>query len=771
MNLTKVAEFLDLFREFVPSYLRSFRGERYAHLHRSATTTGRGNYDMIAAERERGAIDTTRLLATLLPHADGPEARRAGAWIHYAPLISGEVREWFEGAGWINPMDWDDAASELVRFYGRLLGTGPADPADPTELETACRDMAALPFSAGFQSGLLSPLLHAVRPDLFTLVNNRSRWTLGYFLEEDLSHALADYPAANETAREAIDRLAPEMIAIAGSGEPAADILFDIFAHWLVAEKGFFKKPIPDPRDEHETVSLNRTDPADAAAALARLYPEHTPRRRSARLLADDIRLAHRLSPSNWEITLFDEKIRLNVGSTEVAVLYPNEIYMVIDADRLTRPEREVLADLFEISGEWYDDIPGTKGWGRIPASQLDDYLHLIGEPHRRFIEKASGGSTSAAWPDHHSTGVTAYLRDYLRRKIPDPDYIASGTSSNIEIPPLPDPEPPEEINPVEPEVEPEVEPTEPETPPTVAEEEPAYARQEDGTAPEEPEVHEIYTIEQCSLETGVDRETIERWLAAIDRKGQAILYGPPGTGKTYIAQRLARLIASGGNGLVRIVQFHPAYSYEDFVIGIRPQTREDGLLEYPLLPGRFVQFCRIAAERSGPSVMVIDEINRANVARVFGELMYLLEYRDVKIPLSGGSDFSIPGNVRIIGTMNSADRSIALVDHALRRRFAMIEIRPDYEVLRRFHEGGRHGVDPEGVVRLLRRVNEAIDDPHYEIGISFFLRPDLALHLRDIWTMEIEPYLAEYFFDRPGRAEEFRWARVRGDLDRAKDN
>ena len=157
---------------------------------------------------------------------------------------------------------------------------------------------------------------------------------------------------------------------------------------------------------------------------------------------------------------------------------------------------------------------------------------------------------------------------------------------------------------------------------------------------------------------------------------------------------------------------------------------------------------------------MIIDEINRANLARVFGELMYLLEYRDQQIPLSaGGEPFKIPKNVYLIGTMNTADRSIALVDHALRRRFSFIRINPDYDVLKKHFEPHNHPAD--ALISVLREINKAIDDPNYEIGISFFMRNDNKLkeHLPDIWRSEIEPYLEEFFYDQPGKVSPYRWS------------
>lgn len=280
----------------------------------------------------------------------------------------------------------------------------------------------------------------------------------------------------------------------------------------------------------------------------------------------------------------------------------------------------------------------------------------------------------------------------------------------------------------------------------------------------DEPELQPEYPLAQMAVETGFDEATLSRWVRAIARKQQAVLYGPPGTGKTFVAERLARHLIGGGDGFAELVQFHPSYAYEDFMQGIRPET-EDGQISYHLKPGRFMQFCEQARRKSGTCVLIIDEINRANLSRVFGELMYLLEYREAKIPLAGGGFFSIPANVRLIGTMNTADRSIALVDHALRRRFAFLHLPPNFEVLRRFHQDKATGFPVELLIAELGKLNKQINDPNYAVGISFFLRPRLQDEIADIWQMEIEPYLEEYFFDRVEAVKEFRWEQLREKL------
>ena len=271
------------------------------------------------------------------------------------------------------------------------------------------------------------------------------------------------------------------------------------------------------------------------------------------------------------------------------------------------------------------------------------------------------------------------------------------------------------------------------------------------------------YPLDQCAADTGFVVEKLERWLSALDRKRQAVFYGPPGTGKTFLADKLAKHLIGGKDGFVQLVQFHPEYAYQDFMQGIRPVTGKDGNLRYENVPGVFKKFCVKAEECKGRCVLIIDELNRANLSRVFGELMYLLEYRNESVELSGGGRFRIPENVRIIGTMNTADRSIALVDYALRRRFAFIYLAPDYEVLKKAHADA--SFDVVGLINVLTELNAQIGDPHYEVGISFFLVDNLEDEVEDIWRMEIEPYLKEYFFENLSKAEQFGWDNMKGKI------
>jgi MoxR-like ATPase len=266
------------------------------------------------------------------------------------------------------------------------------------------------------------------------------------------------------------------------------------------------------------------------------------------------------------------------------------------------------------------------------------------------------------------------------------------------------------------------------------------------------------YGIEQVAGETGIEKEEITRYIRVIKRKKQLVFSGPPGTGKSYLAGKLARLMVAQTTGFSETIQFHPSYAYEDFVQGLRPLTRR-GRVVYELLDGAFLRFCRRAdSVRPAPCVLVIEELNRAPLARVLGELIYLLEYRQDAVELAGGENFSIPDNVYIVGTMNAADRSIALVDQAIIRRFAFISLAPNYEVLAKYLTA--RGLESDSLVELLREINECIGNEDLLLGTSFFMsgEGDLVEDIGDIWQTEIEPYLREALYDRPREWAKYRW-------------
>jgi hypothetical protein len=294
--------------------------------------------------------------------------------------------------------------------------------------------------------------------------------------------------------------------------------------------------------------------------------------------------------------------------------------------------------------------------------------------------------------------------------------------------------------------------------------------------APDRP-AEKNYTIEQAIDGLFLARDDFQRILRSLSRKKNAILQGPPGVGKSFIARRLAyALIGAADPTRVATVQFHQSYSYEDFIQGYRP--REQG--GFDRRNGVFYEFCQKAAsdpDRNATYVFIIDEINRGNLSKIFGELFLLIE-ADKRgpqhaIPLTYAKDphelFHVPENLYLLGMMNTADRSLAMVDFALRRRFAFIDLRPAFHTLefQSFLEGA--GVEPDLIARIkdrMGKLNEVIRSektslgPGFEVGHSFFCPQETEESLDDDWYRsvvreEIAPLLREYWFDDPDRAED----------------
>jgi hypothetical protein len=262
------------------------------------------------------------------------------------------------------------------------------------------------------------------------------------------------------------------------------------------------------------------------------------------------------------------------------------------------------------------------------------------------------------------------------------------------------------------------------------------------------------------------DKNKIARVLASLtDASPQIILQGPPGTGKTFVARELARYLLEGMtegqvDQYIEIVQFHPSYGYEDFVEGLKPVSRPDGGLEFAKVPGPIVRIANLIEQDGNPRVLIIDEMNRANLPRVFGELMYLLEYRGQQVNLMYQEEFSLPPNLFIIGTMNTADKSIKSIDLALRRRFDFFEVPPSVEVLRGHYSNRSNSLGEnlyKGFEDLNNEVAADMGDRHHGIGHSFFMQDSFdRADLNDVWDLQLAPLLEDYFFDRPHLLEKY---------------
>ena len=849
MLAEKRAEFIELFREFIDSYPPTPQGEDHLRHYEEEREEGRRNFETILEAERQGEDVTDEVLMKLLPYAGSKPNRERGYWISIAPAFNGDVRKKFESAGWTDQESWPQVAKEILRFVRRCYDR-------PEELKAACDEFSDSPYSKGFQSGTLTPILHALRPEDFILINNKSRRVVNYLSGTSYSSSLTDYPSINETARSLVNDISDDISEFGISGIRSDD-LFDMFTHWLVAIKRdglngnskpfakICKKIFGNQLEAEWAFDLLKT-------TLERLGIESLDDERFS--ITIPIRSGGRtlhLSFGPWLVLGFDGSkdhasdsvtITLLANQTILDDSFVSFVFAKDEDDPEIRNYRIPIEMAMSSGDEIFDAYEDAlnyiankfKDWKRSPwrNKHQERFAQAVFDSKRRqelFAGSLSAGiMTKNIWwvnqgstldvelnggyiwaPIKSKTGrsiyhwdnlsdvckddiIIHYANGYLRyasrviepaRKTNDPHAINGGNwpqEGNLvrvdyhELkPPIPLNKFSQSLSKLDINQGPLnnnggvkqgylfrlnsegldiIRRSQPET------DWPDFL----GSAKSpEFQVNEEYPLIDCAEDTGFDLETLERWVRAIRRKGQAVLYGPPGTGKTYVAEHLASHLIGGTDGFSDLVQFHPAYAYEDFIQGIRPQSDDDGGLRYPLVPGRFLEFCERAESRHGTCVLIIDEINRANLSQVFGELMYLLEYRSPSIPLAGGGRLRIPENVLIIGTMNTADRSIALVDHALRRRFAFLRLLPNHEVLRKYHQSWNKDFPIEGLIGVLRRLNTQINDSHFEVGISFFLREKLAEEIEDIWKMEIEPYLDEYFFDRPEKVDDFRWERV----------
>ncbi|MGB7604539.1 MAG: AAA family ATPase [Lutisporaceae bacterium] len=290
-----------------------------------------------------------------------------------------------------------------------------------------------------------------------------------------------------------------------------------------------------------------------------------------------------------------------------------------------------------------------------------------------------------------------------------------------------------------------------------------AVTTEEDLTLDDEHAQYESYTQDDFLTDVYMSEKQYITLKNLLLKKKNIILQGAPGVGKTYAAERLAHsIMEEKDTSRVMVVQFHQSYSYEDFIMGYRPNDKG-----FSLTKGPFYNFCKEAEPDDREYFFIIDEINRGNLSKIFGELLMLIENdkrdKDVRL-LYADEQFSVPENVHIIGMMNTADRSLAMIDYALRRRFAFFEFEPAFDTEGfKTYQASIANKKFDKLIDIVADMNKAISEDAslgsgFRVGHSYFCTGDVVddAWLSDLVDYELVPLIKEYWFDESSKVEQW---------------
>jgi hypothetical protein len=400
-----LADIRRLLPEFKATFLDTPKGRDHLSWFPSGRAVGRSNLAEAIRRAEVGEDVTEFVLTKLLPHFDSPHNRERGAWCCIAPAITRDIRQWFEGIGWAKSDDWSEIAKLLLGFIRTVTS-------DPERLTEECHSFRDSPYSKGFQSGFLSPILNAVRPSAFALVNSKTRNTLKSLAHLRCGTQLVDYPTSNALVRSIVEELGAELPA--GGADLLPCDIFDAFCHWAVAiYKGSF-----GPKDG-DTSKMNDLDIIEER--MRRFFTDDAERLRICRVLADRIDLANAHSPSCWEITVRNRRIRLNIGRLAALELSNNQLRLGLVPEDIPDDVRRQLQE----EGRWSTEFttrPVTRLCQFEPFRywQLEDVLAASG---KEFVRIAAQTGLQSPFHRFNSPEMLNYLDKVLGRVVPRPLY------------------------------------------------------------------------------------------------------------------------------------------------------------------------------------------------------------------------------------------------------------------------------------------------------------------------------------------------------------
>ncbi|HXG69001.1 MAG TPA: DUF262 domain-containing protein [Gemmatimonadaceae bacterium] len=403
-------EFTELLASFNRTYLSTPAGEKHLAQLLAAREDAERNFRQVRSAHGRGEDVTDLVILKLLPHQDTPHNRERGAWRPVAPTIIRDVKAWFEGAGWAAAGDWPFIAKQIFDFVNNVV-------AGPQTLDSACEAFASQ--TKGMQSAFLSPILNALRPDDFCVINSKVLRVLKELTGQQFKAKINSYPQSNRAVQEFVREHRVELSEL--RPDIRAGDLFDTFSHWYVALR---EKQQDDTGGEEGIADLSALDRQSAHFAedwFLQQFPDAETRAFIAAVLAQIVERLHPHGAARWGITLQRRRVRVNAGRLVAFHLSPRTV-------RIGLVRAQVEADLskeIDNCGEWREAFAAARSIDLVQLP-LSDFIRLwprMAANNAEFLAIAAATARRTPVARTHSPGVLAYLQAAIGRTLPGPDY------------------------------------------------------------------------------------------------------------------------------------------------------------------------------------------------------------------------------------------------------------------------------------------------------------------------------------------------------------